>query len=248
MSESVSPERIAPSARDFKILTLQSSVFTRGDSAFKTSKVLGVLLEKFSELLDGDPHTLPTMPAIQLPPELPHVFLKSSNGKFNVNVGPTRIDVVQAFEESSLEMVKEFLTLAQRIHLRYLGQMSATPCRLAWVVTRTAELSDPAKTLAGHFCKQSWIAGPLNRPSDFELHSLKRFMMNGTEVNSWMRCKTRPSVENASAAKAAIVVENDINTLSETASTTKFDVQHIQPFFECAAIEADSIVRAYFPD
>jgi hypothetical protein len=45
-----------------------------------------------------------------------------------------------------------------------------------------------------------------------------------------------------------VVVEHDINTLAEEIATVQYSLSDMHDFFEKAALEADEILRIYFPD
>jgi hypothetical protein len=118
--------------------------------------------------------------------------------------------------------------------------------RLAAVVRRIAMDRMPAATLSRHFCRDRWLASPLNRPSDFELHASKRFdLPNSFRVNSWFRCKTAEVVMERAPA---ILVEQDFNTLAEELESRDYGPEQITHFFSPTLMaEFDKVLGLYFP-
>ncbi len=238
-----------PAAVDFRNVACQFSVFTR-DFQFQSAKAMGVLLAKYAEILDGDPQVLPQMSNFQMPIEIPQVVLRNAAGSLVVSLGAARIDITRTGDPLSETEVELFVDQSGDMALKYLGMMSATACRLAFSVSRKSNAPSPANFLAQHFCKESVVAGPINRPADFELHALKRYSLNEFEVNSWVRCKTgllKVSGEGK-ANDSALIVEQDINTLAENSSSANFDTQHIKRFFSSVPSEMATILKLYFPD
>ena len=125
--------------------------------------------------------------------------------------------------------------------------------RLAFILHSVASTKEPAKTLVEHFCQERWFSAPLNRPENFELHAHKSFQMSDEfKVNSWIRCKTgirSASEENqlSPGIEPVILVEQDINTLNETAGTTVFDAESMERFLQHAPREMQHILGLYFP-
>ncbi|MCI0342462.1 MAG: hypothetical protein L0216_15200 [Planctomycetales bacterium] len=124
----------------------------------------------------------------------------------------------------------------------------STVGRLATVVTRIAEHETPGLFLARHFCKSRWDAAPLNRPEGFELHAHKSYKLpSGLKINSWVRNRTVQIVAPDQSERAAVSVEQDLNTLAEEANSSAFDERGIRSFFELAIPEFDAILKLYYP-
>lgn len=118
---------------------------------------------------------------------------------------------------------------------------------MAALLKRYVQHSSPGLFLAKHFCKERWLTGPLNRPGDFELHAHKRFLLAGKfDVNSWVRSGTG-IVSSGEERQPIVLVEQDLNTLSEDMETRDFTKEDIEGFFSSAATELDVILRLYYP-
>jgi hypothetical protein len=109
----------------------------------------------------------------------------------------------------------------------------------------------PGRTLASHFCREEWLRGPLNRPSEFELHAHKQFKLGGQfQINSWMRCKTAfiSSARDATSERSPVIlVEQDFNTLVEEGLYSQYAKEEIARFYELVPAEFDHVLRLYFP-
>ena len=98
------------------------------------------------------------------------------------------------------------------------------------------------------FCNESSQREPFNRSESFEVHNHKvyRPQRAGIDytINSWVRCKI---ARTPTGDSPAILVEQDLNTLASDANLRRIFPEQIHAFFEMAAVEADEIIRKYFP-
>lgn len=230
-----------PTASEFRRIRCQASLFTPGIQ-FKAGRAMAYLLGKCADL-DVEPLSLPQIAG--LPPELPQVVIKTSDGSKVLQAGPSRIDIIH--EADPIADPAAFLRWASEILLGYLRSTSTIAGRIAYVSNAVVDVVDPAIVLSRHFCQKHWWSEPLDRPSAFELHALKKYHLpNLFEVNSWMRCKT---VETAgtSGNALAIVAEQDLNSLAEATDTLNLTPGQIQDFFLVAPEEMNSILSLYFP-
>jgi hypothetical protein len=89
------------------------------------------------------------------------------------------------------------------------------------------------------------LKGPLNRPSDFEVHAAKRFdLLEGLPINSWFRCKTALMGEQR---QAIVLVEQDFNTLAEELDERDFNAEKRRQFFGRVPDEFRQVLDLYFP-
>jgi hypothetical protein len=113
-------------------------------------------------------------------------------------------------------------------------------------VTRSASPPDPAREIASHFCKQTLLDGPLNRPSDFEIHAAKQFdFYEGLRINSWFRCKT--AVQIGPPQRTIVLIEQDFNSLPEELERREFGPQERQQFFGHVPEGLRQVLELYFP-
>jgi hypothetical protein len=241
-----------PSASDFRTIQIQASIFTPG-LQFRSAKVLTHLLSEHGDKFDGDPSIAPSPIGLpKLPIQIhfgPQFSLQSRDGMLKLMVRSERLDLVQERDEGlSEDQLGDFLNWACKLVLGYLKFNDAKAGRLACVQNRICEDQNPSLTLAKHFCKDELIAGPLNRPGEFELHAHKRFRL-GTmfDINSWMRFRTAVKQGQLDFPPTAILVEQDFNTLSEQMESREICAQDITGFFELAPREMRSVLEKYFP-
>lgn len=245
-----------PQPSEFRTIKIQVSLFTPG-LQFRTVKVLGLLLAQLSDIFDGDPITLPSFSAgskegerhrVGMFPEIvPQIILKSSDGKLMLSASLARCDIFR--EEKAIDDVagESFIRQAIDIGSRYLTITEARAGRIACVVTRVAPDGAPAKVLAGHFCKDQWLSGALKRPENFELHAHKRFKLGDLfVVNSWMRCKSAALEADQKEPTPCILVEQDLNSLSEELETRELGTGDIDAFLKLAWVELGQILSLYF--
>lgn len=240
-------------ADNFEIAQIQTSVFTPG-LQIETAKVLAFLTTKWSSVFTGEPLILPPGPMTSVHGvtiDTPRIVLNSEDSAFRLHASSTRCDYIRARqtlqEEISLE---DHLRRATAILVDYLEVTRGVAGRLACVVIRVARDDAPGLALARHFCRDRWLRGPLNRPSDFELHAHKSYTMRpGFTVNSWVRCKTgivgEPGIE--STQQNAIVVEQDLNTLAEETQTREFSPSDLSLFCSSVPHEMLQVLNLYFP-
>lgn len=215
-------------------------------------KVLPRLLSELSDVLDGDPITIP-VPA-EGPAEVPRIILGNKEQSMRMEISLARTDIRWQLKPTVPELnFDQFSSFAQRAFACFHQITQANPGRVALVLNRFQLHENPGKEIASHFCRPELLLdepgrkGPLNRPEHFELHAHKRFDLGRFRVNSWVRCKTGTFTEGESRQKI-IFVEQDINTLPERLAETEFNEADIREFYELSIAEFDTIMRLYFPD
>lgn len=230
-------------AKDFKFLQLQVSIFTP-TLLFSSGHIFKDIMAKYAELFDGEPLSIPLPP--EVPKEIPRITFQSSDKKLKLEISESRANFYRYLQEGETDIGQaEFLETVYKVFNDYIKSTSAKVGRMAVVAIKYIEGENPAKLLAGHFCKENFIEEPFNRPENFELHSHKRYVADEFDINSWVRCKTgRLKKEN----KPIITVQQDINTLSENLDNEEFNLALIKKFVEMANNEHKEILKKYFPD
>ena len=131
---------------------------------------------------------------------------------------------------------------------RYVCESRVCVGHVGLVVYRTCSVDNPAQALIQRFCNQSSQREPFNRSESFEVHNHKVYVPQRKDIdyriNSWVRCKSASRVADDSPA---ILVEQDLNTLPNETDSRRFEPEQIRASFEMAALEADEILRKYFP-
>jgi len=92
------------------------------------------------------------------------------------------------------------------------------------------------------------LANPLKRPENFELHAHKVYTMSsGLNVNSWVRNKTALANDpEAGGPTPVVLVEQDLNTLTEVQHHTTFSAEDLASFLDVSTNELDEIFSAYY--
>lgn len=215
-------------------------------------RLLPRLLSDLSDVLDGDPITLPVPK--DGPAEVPRIILGNKDESMRMEISLVRTDIRWNLKRAAPELnLSQFSSFAQRAFACFHQATQAKPGRIALVLNRFQLHENPGKEIASHFCRPELLLnepgrkGPLNRPEQFELHAHKRFDLGRFRVNSWVRCKTGTFTEGQSRHKV-VLVEQDINTLPEALAETEFNEADIGEFYELSITELDTIMRLYFPD
>lgn len=227
----------------FRISAIQCVIFTP-HLAFRSSDILAHLLKCWGHKFNGQPIATPIPD--NAPAEIPIILLKSEDNSLRMDIARGRTSVLwnRTSEEGDPEVslvVEQF----QEILKDFTKHVNVLPGRLALILNRFLPVENPAKNLAEYFCKEAWLAGPLNRPEQFELHAHKRYrLVKRFDVNSWVRVKTGQQVSDD---MKVVLVEQDINTLAEELETKQFRPAQIKAFFQAAVSECDHILELYFP-
>ena len=142
----------------------------------------------------------------------------------------------------------EFLRTDVKI-LNNINEKTGADCvRLAVVLERYCPRKEPAKDIAIHFCRENYIKAPFDRPSSFELHSLKKYeFIKSFDVNSWMRIKSGRVQFEKGVFRPVIIAHQDINTLPELMDKKVYKDDDISKFFDNVSNELDEILKLYCP-
>jgi len=235
------------SFEDFsEIASIQSTIFTPGFS-FNSSLVLRRLLEIEPDLFDGAPTVLP-IPE-DAPREIPRITLQSSNRYFKIDVAPSRTNLYRTKSaEDDIININDFITFSSQFLTNYMEIVNARCGRVAAIIRRFAVIENPGHVIAEHFCKEEFMAAPFDRPGSFEIHAHKVYDLSDFgRVNSWVRIRGVVAQFADRAQQHAIIIEQDINTLSEEMENRDYSEQQINRFFEIVADEFDIILRLYLP-
>jgi hypothetical protein len=222
----------------FRPIEAQYALFTPG-LQFSAAKIMS----RLSSFFDGTPVVLPL--GVEVPASIPRVTLSTADERQRVQISSVRMDFFLSSKDSEMINPEQGTSLAASVMNAYLEVTRATVGRLAFVLKRVADDPTSAPDLARHFCRDQWLSGPLNRPEDFELHAHKKYRLaDSWNVNSWMRCK---SARLAASNQPVVLIEQDLNTLSEEVESVEFVVADINRFFRRCIPEVQSILELYFP-
>ena len=223
---------------------LQATVFTP-NFTFSTSEVLKKLMNIEPSIFDGDPLVLPLPP--DAPKEISRIILENKDKKYRLEVSPIRINFFRNQIDENDEIIPtDIITLATSF-LTELLDIFGTQCgRIAAVLERNSIKDDAAKEIASHFCKDNFIEKPFDRPSEFEIHSLRKYpFLEKFEVNSWVRIRSGRIRPKNGILRSVINVHQDINTIAE--ATEDYSKEDIMLFYESIYDEFDKILKLYIP-
>jgi len=231
--------------KDFQeIDQLQTTVFTP-NFIFSTSEILKKLMTLAPDgMLDGDPTVLP-LPD-DAPHEIPRITLENKEKTCRLEVAPARVNFFRnKFKEKEKVKPHEFVESASQFLINLLDNIGANCGRIAAVINRFSYQDDPSKEIASHFCKDNFMKEPFDRPSEFELHSLKKYeFLHSFKVNSWVRIRSGRIKSEKGLFRSVIFAQQDINTQAEESKT--YNREEIQLFYKSVCDEFDSILKIYF--
>ena len=112
------------------------------------------------------------------------------------------------------------------------------------VLERFCPRKEPAKDIAIHFSKKNFMKEPFDRPSEFEIHSLKKYkFLNEFDVNSWVRIKSGSLQLEKGVFHPVVIAHQDINTLTELMDKKVYNNEDITNFFSNVSNEFDEILK-----
>jgi hypothetical protein len=221
---------------------LQATIFTP-NFTFSTPEVLKKLMNMEQNIFDGAPFVLP-LPD-DAPIEIPRITLDNKDKKFRLEVAPIRINFFRnKINEKDKIIHDDIINRAISILTELLDTLGTQCGRIAIVIDRYCVKQDAAKEIASHFCKDSFIERPFNQPSEFEIHSLKKYpFLEKFDINSWVRIKSAHIRLDNGISRSAINVHQDINTIAE--GTKIYSKEDIILFYERIYDELDKILKLY---
>lgn len=229
-----------------EIRSIQASLFITNFN-FSTSKILKTVLDHCSDQFDGAPTVLP-LPN-DAPIEIPRIVLERKDKSMKLELSPQRLNLfrIKSQDEDKISP-KKFLCTEVELLVKLIKDIRADCVRMAVVLERFCPKREPAKDIAIHFSKENFMKEPLDRPSAFELHSLKKYtFLDSFEVNSWVRIKSG-GVQSEGVFSPVVIAHQDINTFVELMDTKIYNNDDVSKFFSNIFEEFDNILKLYFPE
>jgi hypothetical protein len=228
------------------LASIQASIFTPNLSS-DSSNILKKLFKLDTKLFDGAPTVLPLPP--DAPPDIPRITLQDKANTLRLEIALHRMNIyrLKGNEEDFIIPI-QFHEIASPFLNSLLREFGTKCVRLAAVIKRYYKIENPASEIVNHFNKESFLKEPFDRPSEFELHSLKKYNLpDFDDVNSWVRVKSGIIHAKGATPKPAIIIEQDINTFAEDMVNKDFSEDQIHNFYEKTNEEFDNIIKLYFP-
>jgi hypothetical protein len=223
---------------------VQATVFTPS-FIFATSNILKKLMELTPDMFEGEPTILP-LPD-DAPHEIPRITLESKEKMYKLEVAPARINFfrIKIKKEDQVEP-REFVQKAGEALTSLLDGIGANCGRIAAVINRYSYQDNASREIAAHFCKDNFLKELFDRPSEFELHSLRKCdFLESLKVNSWVRIRSGHIKSDNGLSRPVVFAHQDINTLAEETKT--YNNKEILSFFDSVCDEFDKILKLYFP-
>jgi len=235
---------------EFEVLKLMASIFTPDFSIGNKLLLINQFQELSGQKFDGE--FIGGQIPQEAPAEIPRIILNSQDNSWRLEISLQRTNLI--FLKSLTFPVKapnfkEFGNFATKVFAKYKSQTNIRIQRLALVTERSLKIEDdpPERFLANRFCRDKFLkkGKPFDRPSGFEIHSLKKYEREGFKVNSWVRLKSANLLD--SKRTPILLAINDINTLShDEEPSAEWNEKDITRFYEYFPTHVESIIDLYF--
>lgn len=242
---------MVPRAGDFKASAVRLVAFTPNLADFNPSAVLAAVLGKFAKRFDGSALAIPMR--ADVPADYPQIQLASRDGNWVFTASLSTVATSWNLGEEASEetgTLNRIVAVCREPLEHHVRENGARVGRLGLVITRSCPVESPARVLVERFCRDDVKDpgspdAPLRKSLNFEIHNHKRYNLPaGFTVNSWVRCRTGALGKDG---RPALLIDQDINTLTEEIGERNFSVGEIASFYDTGVQEADTILRKYFP-
>lgn len=236
---------------NFRVYKLQATLFTPELSILNTLKVANRVSELMGDYVGVEPSILP-IPK-DAPLEIPRIMFSSDDKKWSLNISPERINlfynITPAGKEKCDIEINEFINISKRFFVEYPKMINSVVQRIAFVTERSAFSEDVFNFVLKRFANKDQIekGRPFNNTKRFEIHSLKNYLWNTFNINSWVRIKCLPVKFEDGEVIPGIIVANDLNTLAFSEDPEKiFDPEDIEKYFDPIEEHLNKILSLYF--
>jgi len=235
---------------DFKSYKFLASVFTPELTIPSSLKIANLVVSIIGKYVGEEPSILPVPQ--NAPPEVPRILFGSTDNKWNLNISLQRANLSYTVDPASTEeriSEKEFSSTASMFFSEYQKKLSLRVQRLGFVTERSWIGDGALNYILERFCDKDQISKnrPFYNAKRFEIHSLKKYPWKGFDINSWVRIMFMPIKTGDSETAPAILVVNDLNTLSlEEAEDENFSDGQTAEYFNEIPLELKKILRLYF--
>ena len=235
---------------DFKSNKFLASVFTPELTIPSSLKFANLVVSIIGKYVGEEPSILP-IPQ-NAPPEVPRILFGSTDNKWGLNISLQRTNLLYTVDPASTkERISEedFSSVASMFFGEYQKKLSLRVQRFGFVTERSWIGDGALNYILERFCDKDQISKnrPFYNAKRFEIHSLKKYPWEGFNINSWVRIKFLPIKTGDDETAPAILVTNDLNTLSlNEAQDENFSDGQIVKYFNEIPLELKNILRLYF--
>ncbi len=229
---------------EFQFIKLMGVIFTPDLIIGNKLKLADLFQVLSGNKFDGE---LISVPIPQNAPfDFPRIILNSQDGAWKLEVSPARTNIIflkplnlSIFVPSAVD----FANFVKNIFTAYVQTTQTKVQRLAFVSERYAKINeiDPPSFIANRYCREEYTNKIFKNLEAFEIHALKKYKLEGFDINSWVRLKSANLSDEAKTPILLLI--NDINTLSE--SDISFSEKQIQHYFEIIPEHLEKITGLY---
>ena len=232
----------------FNIVKLMSSIFTPDYSINNKFGVINLFQDISQNRFNGELYSFPDIE--NAPPEIPRIILSSQDKIWKLEISTLRTNFIYLNPKVSTKVVESLESFCEKsidIFTKYKQRTDIRIQRMALVTERILKLKEIESTeyLVKKFVNKDEYYNTFKDLNAFELHALKKYGMEGFDINSWIRIKTANLKDKSRTP--VIAIENDLNTFSiEEKPNNSFVVDDIGKFFKESSKQIVEITNLYF--
>lgn len=235
---------------EFRTVKFQTALFTPDLTITNSLKIANTVGNILGNFFDGEPSLLPIPQGA--PADIPRIMLSSADGRWKLNISLLRTDLFfhNPFEsDGKVVSIKKYAGISSKFFSMYQKKLNLRAQRLAFVTDRVVIKDDALDYVLEKFCNKDQIkkGRPFYNAKRFEIHSLKKYNWEQFHINSWVKIKFLSIKTLGNDTAPALLVSNDLNTLSfDEDPGASFVVSDIKQFFTKAPGHLDEILELYF--
>jgi hypothetical protein len=234
----------------FTVVKVLVAIFTPDFNISNSLKIANVAFNLMGDRLDGEPTILP-IPQ-DAPADIPRVTLQSSDKLLSLSIAPSRTNLMFSIPlESVVDAIdySSYYSKMSKFLVEFSAKLDLKVQRLGYVSDRLIIEDNALFLIMERFCNKDQIikGRPFYNPKRFEIHSLKKYDWDGFQLNSWVRLKFLPIKLKDEETKPALLVQNDLNTLSYGEDPgAEFKAKDIEKYFDNIPSHLEQILNLYF--
>lgn len=236
--------------QDFTVYKFLAAGFTPELTISSPLKIANLVVDLLGKYVGEEPTILP-IPK-DAPPDILRVVFVSPDKKWSINVSPERTNLFFNITPTSTKKeisADAFSSIASEFFVNFQEELNLRVQRVSFVTERSTIRDDALTFILNRFCKkeQTTKGKPFFNAKRFEIHSFKKYLWESFNLNSWVRIRLAPIKVEGDEAVPAILVINDLNTLSlDEAPEAAFSASEIKTFYEKIPQHLGKILKLYF--